>query len=51
MTFENRLWRALKEDWGILAQSLTLEYKTGFVIVHFNDDEEFVMAKIANYGL
>lgn len=51
MTFENRLWRTLKEDWGILAQTLTLEYRTGFVIVHFDDDEEFVMAKIANHGL
>lgn len=51
MTFENQLWRALKADWDILAQTLTLEYKTGFVIVQFGDDEEFIMAKITNYGL
>ena len=50
MTFENQFWRALKADWDILAQTLTLEYKSGFAIVHFGDDEEFVMAKISNYG-
>ncbi|SRR6056297_730540 len=48
MTFENRLWRALKEDWNILAQTLTLTYLHGCVQINFGDDEEFIMAKISH---
>ena len=51
MTFENRLWRALKDDWGILAQTLKLDYQKGRVKIIFEDDEEFIMAKITRHGL
>lgn len=50
MTFENRLWRALKDDWGVLAQTLKLDYQTGRVLIKFDDDEEFVMTKLSNGG-
>lgn len=48
MTFENRLWRALKADWDILAQTLTLTYFRGCVQINFGDDEEFIMAKLSH---
>ena len=50
MTFENRLWRALKDDWGVLAQSLTLDYQKGRVRINFDDDEEFIMTKMTKNG-
>lgn len=46
LTFENRLWRALKDDWGVLAQTLTLDYQKGRVRINFNDDQEFIMTKL-----
>jgi hypothetical protein len=48
LTFENQLWRALRADWNILAQTLTLTYLHGCVQINFGDDEEFVMAKISH---
>lgn len=48
LTFENRLWRALKDDWGVLAQTLTLKYQKGCALVIFQDPEELVMAKMTN---
>lgn len=47
MTFENRLWRALRDDWGVLAQGLTIKYEHGRVRINFDNDEEFIMTKIA----
>lgn len=48
MTFEHRLCRALRDEWGVLSENLTITYKLGFVVIHFNSPEEFVMTKIAN---
>ena len=50
MTWENRLWRALKDDWGVLAQELKLKYLTGKVEVIFENDEQFVMTKMTGNG-
>jgi hypothetical protein len=46
--FENHLMKALREDWGVLAQTLRLKYSTGKVEVIFEDKDEFIMAKMAN---
>jgi hypothetical protein len=46
--FENHLMNALRENWGVLAQTLRLRYTTGKVEVIFADEEEFIMAKMAN---
>jgi head-tail adaptor len=50
MTFENRLWRKLRSDWGVIAQTLRLKYHKGYVDIIFLDDDEFIMAKISNHA-
>lgn len=47
MTLENRLWRQLKSEYGVLAQSLKLTYLKGKVQILFDDPEEFILAKMA----
>jgi hypothetical protein len=46
MTFENRLWRTLRDDYKVLASNLRLKYETGRALIIFEDDEQFVMAKM-----
>ena len=50
-TVENRLWRALRDDWNVLASNLTLKYEKGRVCITFNDPEEFVMTKMLYNGV
>lgn len=46
MTFENRLWRHIKEIYDILPNALTLNYLDGKVQINFDNDEDFVMLKL-----
>jgi hypothetical protein len=46
MTFENRLWRELRDNWGVYAQTLRLTYQKSRVEILFNNPEEFVLAKL-----
>lgn len=50
MTLENRLWRALRDDWGVLAETLKIKYQKGRVHILFDNDEEFIMAKLSHAG-
>jgi hypothetical protein len=46
--FEARLMQALRDDWGVLIPNFRLQYSTGKVEVIFEDEEEFIIAKISN---
>jgi hypothetical protein len=47
-TFESRLVHALKIRCDVLASNVTLFYHNSGVEIIFNDDEEFVMAKMVH---